>query len=54
MVFVIIGLKITNRKEEINIARLLGASVFYVKRPFLLEGMFYGLVGGAGWLLFSP
>jgi len=45
MVFIIIGLKITNRKEEINIARLLGASVFYVKRPFLLEGMFYGLVG---------
>jgi cell division transport system permease protein len=45
MVFVIIGLKITNRKEEINISRLLGASVFYVKRPFLLEGMFHGIVG---------
>lgn len=41
----IIGMKITNRKEEVKISRLLGASKFYVKKPFLLEGMFYGLVG---------
>lgn len=40
----IIGMKITNRKEEIKISRLLGASKFYVKKPFLLEGIFYGLV----------
>jgi cell division transport system permease protein len=44
-VFTIIGMKITNRKEEIRISRLLGASHFYVKKPFLLEGMFYGIVG---------
>lgn len=43
--FIIIGMKITNRKEEIRISRLLGASKFYVKRPFLLEGIFYGLIG---------
>lgn len=41
----IIGMKITNRKEEVKISRLLGASKFYVKKPFLLEGMLYGLVG---------
>ena len=41
----IIGMKITNRKEEVKISRLLGASKFYVKKPFLLEGIFYGLVG---------
>ncbi len=40
----IIGMKITNRKEEVKISRLLGASKFYVKKPFLLEGIFYGLV----------
>jgi len=42
----IIGMKITNRKDEIKISRLLGASNFYVKKPFLLEGMFYGICGG--------
>ncbi len=42
---VVMGLKITNRKDEINISRLLGASLFYVKRPFLLEGIFYGIFG---------
>ncbi|MFA7301147.1 MAG: permease-like cell division protein FtsX [Candidatus Shapirobacteria bacterium] len=42
---VVIGLKITNRKDEINISRLLGASLFYVKRPFLLEGIIYGIFG---------
>ena len=46
VVLVIIGMKITNRKEEINISRLLGASKQYVKAPFLLEGSIYGLAGG--------
>ncbi len=41
----IIGMKITNRKEEVKISRLLGASKFYVKKPFLLEGIIYGIVG---------
>jgi cell division transport system permease protein len=44
-IFTIIGMKITNRKEEINISRILGASHLYVKKPFLLEGLFYGLTG---------
>lgn len=45
IISVIIGMKITNRKDEITISRLLGASKFYVKKPFLIEGLFYGLVG---------
>ena len=49
----IIGMKITNRKEEIKISRLLGASNFYVKRPFLLEGIIYGLVGSILGFVFS-
>jgi len=44
-IFTIIGMKITNRKEEIRISRLLGASRLYVKKPFLLEGLFYGIFG---------
>lgn len=45
IISVIIGMKITNRKDEINISRLLGASSYYVKRPFLIEGVIYGLIG---------
>lgn len=41
----IIGMKTTNRKDEIKISRLLGASNFYVKKPFLAEGLFYGFFG---------
>lgn len=44
-IFIIVGMKITNRKEEIRISRLLGASHLYVKKPFLLEGLFYGVFG---------
>lgn len=48
----IIGMKITNRKDEIKISRLLGASNFYVQKPFLLEGIIYGKIGGLlGFLL---
>lgn len=51
--FVIIGMKITNRKDEIRISRLLGASRFYVKKPFLLEGLFFGLFGSVSGTLLS-
>ena len=48
----IIGMKITNRKDEIKTSRLLGASSVYVKKPFILEGIIYGLFGSIfGFLL---
>jgi cell division transport system permease protein len=42
------------RREEIGIMKLVGASNWFVRTPFLLEGMVEGLVGGglallAGW-----
>lgn len=51
----IIGMKTTNRKDEIKISRLLGASNWYVKKPFLLEGIFYGFWGSfvASMLVFT-
>jgi len=49
----IIGMKITNRKDEIKISRLLGASNFYVKKPFLLEGIIYGLFGSIFGFVFA-
>lgn len=36
--------KIAFKKEEIELLRLLGASKFYVKKPYLIEGAFFGFV----------
>lgn len=46
MILVIIGMKITLRRDEIEILQLLGASPWYIRLPFITEGVFYG-VGGA-------
>ncbi|MFT5684619.1 MAG: cell division transport system permease protein [Myxococcota bacterium] len=35
-----------NRKDELEIARLVGASDRYITAPFLFEGLVQGLVGG--------
>lgn len=42
---VIIGLKVSQKREEIEIMRLIGATKLYISRPFILEGMYYGIVG---------
>lgn len=50
----IIGFKISQKKEEIEIMRLLSATKWYVRWPFILEGIFYGVMGALfGWLLAS-
>lgn len=58
-----IRLDIQNRRDEIEVAKLVGASNAFVRRPFLYEGFWYGL-GGSGiallivtatvWLLRGP
>lgn len=40
-----IKLTIYNRKREISIMRLVGASNFTIKTPFVIEGMIIGLIG---------
>jgi cell division transport system permease protein len=35
------------RRDEISIMRLVGATNAFIRRPFILEGVFTGLVGGA-------
>lgn len=48
-VIVIIGntirLDIQNRRDEIEVSKLLGASDSFVRRPFLYTGFWYGLCG---------
>ena len=41
-----IHMAIYARREEIEIMKLVGASNWYVRVPFLLEGMLEGLIGG--------
>lgn len=49
-IVVIIGntirLDIQNRREEIEVTKLIGASNAFVRRPFLWSGLWYGLFGG--------
>jgi len=40
-----IKININNRKEEIGIMRNVGASNWFIKIPFLLEGMMIGIIG---------
>ena len=54
-IVVIIGntirLDIENRREEIEVTKLIGASNAFVRRPFLWTGFWYGLLGGTSALL---
>ena len=55
-VLVIIGntirLELQNRREEIAVARLMGATDGFICRPFLYAGAWYGVLGsGLAWLL---
>lgn len=53
-VVTVVGMKIAVRKEEIEILQLVGASNWYIRLPFMFEGIFYGLLGAfMGWLATS-
>ncbi len=48
----IVSFKISQKKEEIEIMKLLSATNWHIRSPFILEGIFYGLIGTMlGWLL---
>lgn len=50
-VIIIVGntirLDIENRRDEIEVSKLIGASDVFIRRPFLYSGFWYGLGGGA-------
>lgn len=49
-----IRLQILTRREEIEVAKLIGATDAFIRRPFLYFGLTQGLLGGiAAWLLVS-
>lgn len=46
----LVSMKVTHRKQAIQIMKFLGASSWFIKAPFFFEGIIYGLVGSLiGW-----
>jgi cell division transport system permease protein len=57
--FNVIRLQIVTRRDEIEVARLIGATHSFIRRPFLYFGALQGLAGGAAawailWLAVYP
>ncbi len=50
----VIGIKISQKREDIEIMRLIGATNWYIRWPFIFEGIFYGVSGAfLGWIIAS-
>jgi len=48
----VIGFKVSQKREEIEIMKLLSATNWYIRWPFMLEGILYGAVGTVvGWII---
>lgn len=48
----IIGIKISQKREDIETMRLIGAGGWYIRWPFIIEGMFYGFAGAlVAWIV---
>lgn len=49
-----IRLDIQNRRDEIEVTKLIGATNAFIRRPFLYTGLWYGISGGIlAWILTS-
>lgn len=49
-----IRLDIENRRDEIIVSKLIGATNGFIRRPFLYSGIWYGLIGGLlAWIAVS-
>lgn len=50
----IIGIKISQKKEDIEIMKLIGATSWHIRWPFIYEGILYGIIGALiGWVVSS-
>lgn len=54
IIVTIIGIKISQKRQDIHIMGLIGATNWYIRWPFIFEGIFYGVVGAfTGWVISS-
>lgn len=52
VVLMIIGFKIRLKRGEIEIMKLLGASTWFIRAPFIIEGITYGVAGAIlAWII---
>lgn len=52
VVLMIIGFKIRLKRGEIEIMKLLGASTWFIRAPFIIEGITYGVAGAMlAWII---
>lgn len=50
LIVIVTGLKVVSKRRAIQIMRIIGASKWYVRAPFIYEGMVYGVLGSLlGW-----
>jgi len=50
----VIGFKVSQKREEIEIMKLLSATNWYIRWPFVMEGVIYGVTGTlVGWIIAS-
>jgi len=47
IIIMVIGMRIAIRRDEISIMSLVGATKWYIARPFFIEGALYGFVGAS-------
>lgn len=45
IIIMVVGMRIAIRREEISIMNLVGATKWYIARPFFIEGALYGIIG---------
>jgi cell division transport system permease protein len=45
ILIIVISMKVISKKTNIGIMKNIGASNFYIRSPYLWEGIFYGLFG---------
>lgn len=51
VIMTIISMKIALKREEMEILKLVGASSWYIRMPFIIEGGLYGVIGATlAWL----
>lgn len=46
IVSIIVSLRVALRKEEVDVLNLIGGAPWYIYKPFILDSLFYGVVGG--------
>jgi len=54
IIMTVVSMKIALKKEEIEVLKLVGASPWYIRMPFIMEGGFYGAVGAfMAWIIIT-